>query len=48
MVQIKWTRQTKSDMKNIFDYISNDSVKYAQRQIEGIIKTHRLSKTILE
>ncbi|PKL79628.1 MAG: type II toxin-antitoxin system RelE/ParE family toxin [Ignavibacteriae bacterium HGW-Ignavibacteriae-4] len=38
MVQIKWTRQAKLDMKNIFDYISNDSVKYAQRQIEGIIK----------
>ena len=38
MVQINWTIQAKSDLKNIFDYISNDSTKYAQRQIQGIVK----------
>ncbi len=38
MVQINWTIKAKSDLKNIFDYISNDSTKYAQRQIQGIVK----------
>lgn len=39
MVQIVWTSQAKSELKNIFDYISNDSTKYAERQIKGIIES---------
>lgn len=29
MVQINWTEQAKPDLKEIADYISIDSVKYA-------------------
>lgn len=29
MVQIGWTRQAKLDLKEIADYISKDSKKYA-------------------
>ncbi len=39
MVQVKWTIQAKSDLRSIFDYISIDSAKYAQRQIQGIIRS---------
>ncbi len=43
MVQVKWLREAKNDLKAIFDYISHDSSKYAQRQIERIkVKTHIL------
>ena len=37
MVQINWTEQAKTDLKGIADYISIDSVKYAQYQISRII-----------
>ena len=37
MVQINWTEQAKTDLKEIADYISIDSVKYAQYQILRII-----------
>ncbi len=30
MVSIKWTIQAKNDLKNIADYISNDSIQYAK------------------
>ena len=33
MVQINWTNQSLEDLKNIFDYISNDSKIYAKLQI---------------
>ena len=37
MVQINWTEQAKTDLKEIADYISIDSVKYAQYQISRIV-----------
>ena len=33
MVQIRWTLQAKNDLKDIYDYISKDSKKYAQFQV---------------
>ncbi len=33
MVQVKWTQQSLKDLFDIFEYISIDSKKYAQRQI---------------
>ncbi len=36
MVQINWTNQAKSDLKNIAEFISRDSVRYAKSQINRI------------
>ncbi len=33
MVQINWTKQSTEDLKDIFDYISNDSIKFAKFQV---------------
>jgi len=34
--EIVWTAQARSDLRKIHDYISADSVRYAQVQIESI------------
>ncbi len=45
MVQINWTKQAKTDLREIADYISIDSVKYAQYQIMNIISaTKKIEK----
>ncbi|MBU0951628.1 MAG: type II toxin-antitoxin system RelE/ParE family toxin [Elusimicrobia bacterium] len=46
MVQeIKWTRQSYKDLRNIYDFIALDSIRYAQVQIENIIQsTLKLAK----
>lgn len=36
MVQIKWLKLAKSDLKEIYDFISLDSKRYARFQIEKI------------
>ncbi|AYN02116.1 type II toxin-antitoxin system RelE/ParE family toxin [Chryseobacterium sp. 3008163] len=36
MVQIKWLKSAKSDLKEIYDFISLDSKRYARFQIEKI------------
>ena len=47
MVQIKWTIQARDDLKNIAEYISLDSVKYAERQIARIkVRLHALKNQI--
>lgn len=33
MVQINWTHQSITDLKDIFEYISKDSITYAKLQI---------------
>ncbi len=33
MVQINWTKQSVEDLKDIFDYISKDSINYAKFQV---------------
>lgn len=44
MVQIKWTEQARKDLFDIFEYISIDSKKYAQRQIIRIKARTRILK----
>ena len=41
MVKIVWTEQSVSDLKDILDYISKDSKRYAENQIRRI-KTNTL------
>ena len=36
MVRINWTIQARDDLKNISDYIAQDSVKYAKLQVVRI------------
>lgn len=36
MVQIKWLKSAKTDLKEIYDFISLDSKRYARFQIEKI------------
>lgn len=36
MVQIKWLVSAKNDLKEIYDYISFDSKRYAKLQVERI------------
>lgn len=37
MVRIKWLKSAQNDLKDIFDYISKDSKRYAKLQVERII-----------
>ena len=34
MVQLNWTERAKEDIKSIAEYISNDSIYYAEKQVE--------------
>jgi len=36
MVKIVWTEQSVFDLKDIFDYISKDSKRYAENQIRRV------------
>ena len=45
MVQINWTRQSRTDLKEIVDYISFDSVKYAKFQVDRIVAATRILKS---
>lgn len=45
MVQIKWTKNAVSDLKNIAEYISKDSVKYAKLQVIRIKFRTRILRT---
>ncbi len=45
MVRIKWLKSAKEDLKDIFDFISLDSKRYAKYQIQKIqAKTETLKK----
>lgn len=54
MVEIKWLREAKDDLNDIFEYISRDSERYALRQVEKIfeksltLKSHIRSRKIVE
>ncbi|HCT54093.1 MAG TPA: type II toxin-antitoxin system RelE/ParE family toxin, partial [Balneola sp.] len=37
MVQIRWLKDAKEDLKEVFEYIALDSKRYAQLQIEKIV-----------
>ena len=47
MVRIKWLTSSKQDLKEIYDYISLDSKRYAKLQIDKIYaKTQVIKKQI--
>ncbi len=45
MVQIKWLHEAKTDLKEIFDYISLDSKRYARLQVERIQQRTKVLKS---
>lgn len=45
MVKIVWTEQSAFDLKDIFDYISKDSKRYAEEQIRRIKSKTTILKT---
>lgn len=45
MVRIKWLRSAKIDLKEIYDFISLDSKRYARFQIEKIQNKTEILKT---
>ena len=44
MVQVKWLSSAKNDLKDIYDYISLDSARYAKLQITKIQKRTEILK----
>lgn len=45
MVQIKWLKSAKTDLKEIYDFISLDSKRYAKHQVEKIQSKTDILKT---
>ncbi len=45
MVRINWTFQAKDDLKNIAEYISKDSKRYAKFQVTRLKTRTRILKT---
>lgn len=45
MVQIKWLKDAKLDLKEIYEYIAIDSKRYARFQVEKIILATAIIKT---
>lgn len=48
MAKIVWTEQSVFDLKDIFDYISKDSKRYAENQIRRIKNKVLILKTLPE
>lgn len=44
MVEIKWLRDAQNDLREIYDYISLDSKRYAHLQVEKIINATKIIK----
>jgi addiction module RelE/StbE family toxin len=47
MVQIRWLIEAQNDLKEIYEYISLDSERYAERQIARIVAKTQILKTIV-
>lgn len=45
MVQIKWLKSAKNDLKEIYDFISLDSKRYGKYQVEKIQSKTDILKT---
>ncbi|MFA0960912.1 type II toxin-antitoxin system RelE/ParE family toxin [Roseivirga sp. BDSF3-8] len=45
MVEIRWLKEARLDLKDIFDYISRDSKRYAQRQVDRIFQKTQIIET---
>ena len=48
MVRIKWLHTAKNDLKEIYDYISLDSKRYAKLQVERIQNKTEILKSQIE
>ncbi|MCF8371989.1 MAG: type II toxin-antitoxin system RelE/ParE family toxin [Bacteroidales bacterium] len=48
MVQIKWLIEAKTDLKEIYDYISSDSKRYARLQVDRIKERTQILKSFIE
>jgi addiction module RelE/StbE family toxin len=48
MVRIKWLLAAKNDLKEIYDYISLDSKRYARLQVERIQNKTEILKSQIE
>jgi len=44
MVQIIWLNEARDDLKNIYEYISRDSKRYAKRQVDQIFSRTQILK----
>ncbi|MGK7392489.1 MAG: type II toxin-antitoxin system RelE/ParE family toxin [Candidatus Cyclobacteriaceae bacterium M2_1C_046] len=44
MVEIRWLTEAKEDLRDIYDYISRDSKRYAKRQIDKIFNRSLILK----
>ena len=47
MVEVRWLKEAKDDLRDIYDYISLDSERYAKHQIEKLLKRTQILKNHL-
>ena len=45
MVEIRWLKEARDDLKEIYDYISRDSKRYAKRQVDKIFDRTQILKS---
>ena len=45
MVQIRWLKEARTDLKEIYDYISSDSKRYAKLQVMRIQQRTQILKS---
>ena len=45
MVEIRWLKEARDDLRNIHDFIAQDSKVYASRQIDKIFSKAQILKT---
>lgn len=44
MVEIRWLKEARDDLRDIYNYISLDSERYAKRQIDKLINRTQILK----
>ena len=45
MVQIRWLNEARDDLRDIYDYISTDSKRYAKHQIDKLLNRTLILKS---
>jgi toxin ParE1/3/4 len=48
MVEIRWLKEARDDLKEIYDYISRDSKPYAERQVSRVFERTQIIKNHLK
>ena len=48
MVEIRWLTEAKEDLRDIYDYISRDSKRYAKRQVDKIFNRTLILKNHIQ